>query len=214
MSLTIETARAPAETSSLEIGDLQRMTIEQYEEMARLGVLDDPRVELINGFLVKKMTKRPRHSATVGVLEELLRGMMPAGWHLRTEQPIRLPDYDEPEPDLAIARGKPGDYRQRHPGSGDVAMVIEVSESSLRVDRGDKLRAYARGGIPEYWIVNLVDRRIEEHRSPGPNGYASTTLHDPSARVAVRVEGVERGAIAVADVVPELNEEDAGPSPR
>jgi len=214
MSLTTETTGILAEASSLEIGDLKRMTVEQYEELARLGVLDDPRVELINGFLVKKMTQRPRHSSTVGVLEELLRGMMPDGWHLRTEQPIRLPDYDEPEPDLAIARGKAGDYRRRHPGAQDVAMVIEVSESILRVDRGDKLRAYARGGIPEYWIVNLVDRRIEAHRSPSSNGYASTTIHDPSARITVRVDGVERGEIAVAEVLPEIDTEEAGPPPR
>lgn len=214
MSLTIETTNVLTENSSLEIGDLKRMTIDQYEEMARLGVLDDPRVELINGFLVKKMTKRPWHSSTVGVLEELLRGMLPAGWHLRTEQPIRLPDYDEPEPDLAIARGKPADYRRRHPGAEDVAMVIEVSESSLRVDRSDKLRAYARGGIAEYWIVNLVDRRIEAHRLPGATGYASTTLHDPSSRIAVRVDGEERGAIAVAEVLPKPDMEDAGPAER
>lgn len=209
MNSTTEMMETIAETSSLELGDLKRMTIDQYEEMARLGVLDDPRVELINGFLVRKMTKRPLHSSTVGVLAELLRDITPDGWHLRIEQPIRLPNYDEPEPDLAVTRGKPGDYRQQHPSAEDVALVIEISESSLRVDRGDKLRAYARGGIAQYWIVNLVDRRIEAHGSPGPDGYGSTMLHDPSSRVAVRVEGAEAGTIAVAEALPERDAEEA-----
>ena len=160
MALTTETTDLLVEASSIEIGDLKRMTVDQYEEMARLGVLDDPRVELVNGFMVRKMTKRPAHSSKVGLIGEILGDLIPKGWHVRHEQPIRLPTYDEPEPDLAVTRGEQIDYEDRHPGPDDVALIVEVSDSSLRLDRGDKLRAYARAGIVHYWIVNLVDRRI------------------------------------------------------
>jgi len=203
MATATETVDWLASDSSIEIRDLARLTVDQYDEMARLGVLDDPRVELISGYLVRKMTKGPNHNSTLEIIGQLIRDMLPKGWYVREEKPIRLPNYDEPEPDLAVLRGKPGDYHLRHPGPEDVAMVIEVSESSLRIDRGDKLRAYARAGIPHYWIVNLVDRRIEAYRDPGPNGYAASTTFDPSSEVPVVIAGVELGRIAVKDVFPD-----------
>jgi Uma2 family endonuclease len=207
MALTTETTELLAEASSIEIRDLKRMTVDQYDELARLGVLDDPRVELVNGFMVRKMTKRPAHSSTLGVLQEILRNLIPKGWHIRVEQPIRIPPYDEPEPDLAIVRGVHSDYRHRHPGPDDVAMVVEVSDSSLRLDRGDKLRAYARAGIASYWIVNLVDRRIEAYRAPGQGGYGESTTYDRASRIPVSIGTEEVGAIDVRDVLPD---EDGG----
>ncbi len=158
MSLSTATTEMLVGASSIEIGDLKRMTIHQYEELARLGVLDDPRVELVNGFMVRKMTQGLNHTSTLDVIEKLIRDLLPENWYLRAERPVRLPNYDEPEPDLAILRGNPGDYRLRQPGPVDVGLIVEVSDSSLRLDRGDKLRAYARSGIVHYWIVNLVDR--------------------------------------------------------
>lgn len=82
MALTTETTEMLVGASSIEIGDLKRMTVDQYEEMARLGVLDDPRVELINGFLVRKMTKRPALSSTMGMVGEMLGELIPNGWHI------------------------------------------------------------------------------------------------------------------------------------
>ena len=114
--------------------------------------------------------------------------------------------YDEPEPDLLIVRGKPGDYRIGYPGPDDVALIVEVSDSSLRIDRGDKLRAYARSGIVHYWIVNLVDRRIEAYSDPGPDGYGASTIHDRSSEVAVVIDGVEAGRIAVGAVLVDNDE--------
>jgi Uma2 family endonuclease len=203
MATATEAVESLASDSSIEIRDLARLTVDQYDEMARLGILDDPRVELISGLLVRKMTKYPSHSSTTGTLLELLGKLVRDGWHLRIQEPIRIPPYDEPEPDLAIVRGRSADYHRRHPGPEDVAMVIEVSNSSLRLDRGDKLRAYARAGIPHYWIVNLVDHRIEAYRDPGPKGYAASTTFDPSSEAPVIIDGVERGRIAVKDVFPD-----------
>ena len=88
-------------------------------------------------------------------------------------------------------------------------MVVEVSESSLRLDRGDKLRAYARGGIAHYWIVNLIDHRIEAYRDPGPEGYGVSAAHDRSARLPVTVDQAGLGSIAVAEILP-APEDEAG----
>src|SRR4051794_13349799 len=95
------------EQSSIEIRDLARMTVEQYDEAARLDILNDPHVELLNGLLVKKKPNPPILCATVDGLGEPLRRLIPNGWYVRTGQPVRLPIYDEPEPDLAIVRGRP-----------------------------------------------------------------------------------------------------------
>jgi Uma2 family endonuclease len=202
MALTTEATDFLAEASSIEIGDLKRMTVDQYEELAQSGVLDDPRVELVNGLMVRKMTQGLDHTSTLDVIEKLIRDLLPANWYLRAERPVRLPNYDEPEPDLAVLRGNPGDYRRRHPGPADVALVVEVADSSLRLDRGDKLRAYARSGIARYWIVNLVDRRIEAYSDPGPDGYGKSSYHDASSRVSLTIGEVDRGAISVSEVLP------------
>ena len=82
--------------------------------------------------------------------------------------PIVLNDWSEPEPDVAICRFDPNDYRHEHPKASDVLLVVEVAETTLAYDRGRKVAAYARSGIPEYWIVNLVDRRIEVFSDPDP----------------------------------------------
>lgn len=192
-------------TTALEMGDLARITVDQYEELARLGTLADPGVELVNGLLVRKTTKSPRHSATVMVIEEVIRAVTPEGWHVRVEQPVRLPEHDEPEPDLAIVRGNAIDYLERHPGPADVALVVEVevAAASLRIDRGDKLRAYSRGGIPAYWIVNLIERRVEVYGDPVPEGYASLVTHEPSSDIVLTIAGQERGRVVAGDLLPE-----------
>ena len=203
MALTTETTDLLVEASSIEIGDLKRMTVDQYEEMARLGVLDDPRVELVNGFMVRKMTQGLNHTSTLDVIEKLIRDLLPENWYVRAERPVRLPNYDELEPDLAVLRGNPGDYRRRQPGPDDVALIVEVSDSSLRLDRGDKLRAYARSGIVHYWIVNLVDRRLEAYSVPTPDGYGSSTIYDRPSDVPLVIAGVEVGRIPVGVVLPD-----------
>ena len=157
-----------------------RMTVDEYERME--GVLDDPRVELIDGYLVRKMGKRPPHSWSVERISDLILARLPDGWIRRQEQPVRIPDFDEPEPDVAVVVGPRDRYRVRHPGPGDVTLLIEVSESSLDHDRSDKLRAYARGAIPTYWIVNLVDRRVEVYTEPVEGGYASCLHFTPAPR--------------------------------
>src|SRR5271157_3483797 len=126
--------------------EIYRFTIEQYDRMVLDGTIaEDEPVELLSGIVVRKMPKKPKHSVTTIWLGEELRGQLPPGWHIRQEQPLRIPDYDEPEPDLVLVWGAIMDYAGRHPDPADVALVGEVSETTLDRDQGEKCaRAAAR----------------------------------------------------------------------
>jgi Uma2 family endonuclease len=181
---------------------LYRISVNEYDRMVEAGVFGEARIELIQGLLVKKMPKKTPHVIATKLLNHHLMRIVPTGWHISKEDPIRIPDYDEPEPDLALVKGEPRDYGTGHPGPDKVALLIEVSESTLAIDRGEKLAAYAVGGIPVYWIVNLVDRRVEVYSSPGPAGYQSHTDFTPGMEIPVIIAGVECGRIAVNEILP------------
>ncbi len=181
---------------------IYRLTVEEYERLAGTTVLDDPRVELIAGYLVKKMPKYPSHIWVVATLVAILGRMLPVGWSWRKEDPVRIPQFDEPEPDVAVVRGSLDDYRSRIPEPRDVALVVEVAETTLDRDQGPKRDAYAHGRIPVYWIVNLVDRRVEVYSDPGSEGYQSRQQFTSGQEIPVIIDGVEVGKIAVAAVLP------------
>ncbi len=143
-----------------------RLTVEQYHAMIRAGVLteNDP-VELLEGVLVFKMPKNPPHSYSTGVARKTIEAILPNGWTYRVQEPITLAD-GEPEPDGAVVQGSLGDYLRRHPSPAEIALVIEVADSTLSQDRGIKSRSYARAGIPVYWIVNLAERCVEVYTRP------------------------------------------------
>jgi len=178
------------------------MTVDEYERLAAAGVLNDPRVELIDGLLVKKMTQEPPHSWAVEAAHEHLERILPPGWFIREEKPVRIPRFDEPEPDLSVIRGTRDDYRGRHPAPGDIALLVEVAESSLNRDQGEKRAAYAQGGVPLYWIVNLIDRQVETYSDPRAGDYQSSQVLRPGDDILVVIDGVEVGRIAVAEVLP------------
>jgi Uma2 family endonuclease len=179
-----------------------RITVDEYERMA--GALDDPRVELIDGYLVKKMGKKPPHVWAADGAEEAIGAILPPGWYLRRESPVRIPKFDEPEPDLAIARGTRDDYRWRHPGPKDISLIVEVAESSLARDRGEKRVAYGKGPhpIPVYWIVNLVEHQVEVYSNAGRAGYGSRQDFRSGEHVPVVIDGVEVGRISVDTIMP------------
>ena len=128
------------------LDDLYRMSVDEYERLADSGCLKDRRVELINGWLVRKMTTKPPHVVAVDATREAISRLLPPTWWIRDEKPVRIPDFDEPEPDVSVVRGSRDDYRSRHPGPGDIELLVEVSDTSLAWDRGEKRAAYARGG--------------------------------------------------------------------
>src|SRR5262249_35647718 len=158
MSVTTQRTTTPT-IGAADVPDvpIYRLSIEQYHAMAELGILteNDP-VELLEGWLVLKMTKHRPHSRCTHRTRRALERLLPAGWYVDSQEPITTID-SEPEPDVAVIRGELDDYPDRQPGSTDVALVIEVADTSLRTDRGAKKRVYAHAGIPVYWIANLVE---------------------------------------------------------
>jgi Uma2 family endonuclease len=176
-----------------------RLTVDEYEKIA--GFLHDDRVELIDGYLVKKMTKNPPHVIGCARALAALARAAPAGWHCRPGEPVRLGLRTEPEPDVSLARGTVDDYPGGHPGPADVALVVEVSDTTLPKDRRRK-RTYGPAGIPVYWIINLNERRVEVYTGPGPDGYASQTDYTPGMDVPLVIDGVIVGHIAVDDLLP------------
>lgn len=146
-----------------------RLQVHQYQEMIRSGILtDDDPVELLEGWLVTKMPKNPPHRVTTQITRETLAQIIPSGWYVDDQEPITTKD-SEPEPDVVIVQGDRRDYLDRHPYADEVALVVEVADTTLQRDRTSKKRLYARAGIAIYWIINLPERKIEVHTKPLSN---------------------------------------------
>ena len=189
-------------------GEVYRFTVDQYDRMVRDGTIseDDP-VELLDGIVVRQMPKGPRHDASLARCRRQIERILPAGWYLRLEGSVRIPDYNEPETDLCVVRGDSDDYTDRHPDPGDVGLIVEIAESSLPRDRGEKRDNYGRAGIPVYWIVNLVDRQLEVYAHPVAGtrtggAYPAPTILGESGAIGLTIEGQATGQIAVADLLP------------
>jgi Uma2 family endonuclease len=183
-----------------------RFSVARYQRMIETGVLmPDDKVELLENYVVLKMPRNPSHDSTIQrMLRPLLRPI-PIGWDLRIQSAVTLSD-SEPEPDFALVRGSAADYENRHPGPADIGQLIEVADSSLLRDQRDKTRIYARAGIPVYWIVNLLDRRIEVYSQPsGPTpqpAYGSFQVYQPGDHVPIILDGNAVGTVAVSDLIP------------
>jgi Uma2 family endonuclease len=183
------------------MGSLYRMTVDQYERLVESGVLDGQPIELIDGLLVRKMAKKPPHVIASEAMRDELLGLVPRGWRLTIEAPVRIPEFDEPEPDLGVVRGTRDQYKDHHPGPADIGLLIEVSDTTLDRDRGEKQLAYARGGVPIYWIVNLVDHQVEIYIGPTPTGYRDRRVLTPNEQIPVVLDGQEIGQITVRAVL-------------
>jgi Uma2 family endonuclease len=182
---------------------LWRISIERYHRMIQAGVLTaDDQVELLEGLLVAKMNKSPRHCAAGRLVRLALEAVVPEGWFVDTQDPITLAD-SEPEPDVSVANVNRIDLLDRHPGADEVALVVEISDTSLARDRDAKRRIYASAGVPVYWIVNLVDECVEVYWSPVDQaGYGRREAYRKGDAVPVILEGQEVGRIAVAALLP------------
>jgi Uma2 family endonuclease len=184
-----------------------RMSAEVYEKIVEAGVFGDKSpIFLWKGQLVLPMTKGPNHEYPLIALHGALFRLLPEGWHIRQESPVKIRDDSEPEPDLSVIRRPLGDYKGRTPDARDVALAVEVSVSSLRFDSGEKLAGYAEAAVPVYWVVNLIRQRIDVYTGPsGPTeapGYAEHHSYNPDEDVPVTLDGREVGRIAVKDVLP------------
>jgi hypothetical protein len=186
---------------------VRRFTVDEYHRMIATGILrsGEP-YELIYGWIVEKMTINPAHAYTVGELDVRLSQLVGGRSVVRTQQPVTIGAAgSEPEPDIAVAAGPSNRYKNRHPDPKDVPLVIEVADSSLAEDRSTKLQLYAAAKIPVYWILNLVDRRVEVYTQPrgGKNPtYRGQDTYGPDDSVPVVVAGTELGTILVRELLP------------
>jgi Uma2 family endonuclease len=199
-------AYPPVEAQSVPTDPIFRLSVEQYHEMIRSGILTaDDRVELLEGWLVLKMSKNPPHRVATELAADALRLVVPQGWYVTTQEPVTT-STSEPEPDISVVRGRPRDYVDRHPGPEHLAMVVEVADSSISRDRGIKRRAYARAGVPIYWIVDVAERRVEICTLPtGPAeqpAYGAVQQYGQDEMLPVIIGGQEVGRIAVRDILP------------
>lgn len=145
---------------------VHRFTVDEYHRLTEIGVLTPAdRVELLQGYIVDKMSQKPPHAASVSRCNRLLARVLPEDWVLRIQTPITLRD-SEPEPDILIAAGPDERYSHRHPTPRDTSLLIEIADSSLLPDRLNKIPLYAAERIVECWLINLVDLRLEVYTKP------------------------------------------------
>lgn len=154
----------------------------EYDQLIRLGAFADEHIELLEGALVPMSPIGPPHAATVQRLSELLLPALLGRARVRIQNPIAASDVSEPEPDVAVV--PLGEYDADHPAQAH--LIIEVADSSLAHDRGRKARIYAACQVPEYWIVNLVDRTIEVRTEPVLGSYQRVTIHPKGATLCPR----------------------------
>ncbi len=147
---------------------IRRWTRQEYHCLVEQGFFgSDERIELLDGVLIVKEPQYSPHYTATALTHDTLRAAFGPGWFVRMGGPVALDESSEPEPDVCVVPGAPRDYRDAHPSRP--VLVVEVSESRLRFDRADKAAIYARAGVADYWIVNLVDRVLEVHRDPAPS---------------------------------------------
>lgn len=182
-----------------------RLSVAQYHQMIEAGILTpDDRVELLEGWLISKVPKKPPHSVATRRTRAALIALLPAGWYVDTQEPITLAD-SEPEPDVTIVRDDANDYLDRHPGAEDLPLVVEVADTTIARDRKLKQRIYARAGIPVYWIINLRTKRVEVYTAPLADevsaSYQNRQDYTAADELPVLIEGREVGRIKVADLL-------------
>jgi len=184
----------------------KRWTRIEYDRLIDKGVFGPKdRIELLGGLLVVREPQGGPHAMGIRMVEEALRGVFASGWDVRGQLPVALDDDSEPEPDISVVPGSFRDYRQAHPARA--VLIVEVAESSLRLDRGEKGSLYARAGVPDYWIVNLVDHVLEVYRDPAadagtPYGWRYASVVTLRAGDAVRSLAAPHSSVPVVDLVP------------
>lgn len=187
--------------------EVVRWRLDQYHEMVAKGFLgEDDAVELLEGWIVPKMPHNPDRDLTIEDVEDQLSPLLPKEWKLRIQSALSIPNAEsEPEPDLTVCV-RQQHRRRRHPRPSDTAMVGEVSDSSLRRDRTVKLRMYASGRIPIYWIINLDDRQVEVYADPIGSGdkarYRRKRFYRNGDQVPVVIAGKEIGRIPASRILP------------
>lgn len=182
-----------------------RLSVAQYHEMIEHGILTtDDRVELLDGYLVTKMSKKPRHSQVTQQSGDIIGQALPNGWFVNIQEPITLLE-SEPEPDISVIRGNRKQFRDQHPAAKDIGMLIETADTSLQRDRGSKKRIYAAAQIAIYWIINLIDDKIEVYSRPTVEDkrwdYRDSAEYRLEDSVPFVLDGMEVARVSVTELL-------------
>lgn len=182
------------------------MTVAEYYRAARRGVFKrGEKLELIDGEVFQKVSPPLSPHATVtSIVLRALSDLRREGVYIRVQLPIRLDDYNEPEPDLAVVAGRAEDYLKGHPGARDVKLLVEVADSSIQFDKGRKAKLYAEFGISEYWVADVNGRSILVFREPEAEGYRSCQVF--GADGAVSPLFAPKAVFKVAELIPSLED--------
>ncbi|OLP18747.1 hypothetical protein BST81_08875 [Leptolyngbya sp. 'hensonii'] len=164
---------------------LRRFSVQEYHQMAAFGILrPDERVELLDGQIIKMAAKGTAHRAAISRIDYLIRERLGDRVLVCLQDPVRLDDYSEPEPDVALLHPNPTYYEDHHPSPSEVFLIIEVSDTTLKFDCETKALAYARSGIVEYWVLDVNGRELHLYRQPSAAGYQSHTILAETLTVA------------------------------
>lgn len=174
-----------------------RLTVADYHRMAEAGILgEDDRVEFIEGEIIDMAPIGSEHASCVARLNRLFGTCVGERAIVAVQNPVRLDELNEPQPDIALLRYRDDFYRSAHPSSKDVLLIVEVADTSLRYDREIKLPLYAKHGIPEVWIVDLENHRLEIYRQPAADTYRERIC--PSATDTVAPAGLPECTVALS----------------
>jgi Uma2 family endonuclease len=193
-------------TMSAAVPSLRLWTREDYYKLAESGVFrPGERVELIGGKIVEMSPQNSPHFTALSLVEDAIRTIFGIGYVVRIQGPLDVSPVSQPEPDIAVVRGTIRDYAKAHPTTA--ALVVEVSDSTLAYDRGEKASLYASARVPEYWVLNLVDRCLEVHRDPipmpgQPYGYGYRSRTQYFVNDTVTLLAMPHSAIKIADLLP------------
>ena len=185
---------------------LRRWTRDEYDRLVHLGAFHaGERLELIDGFLVLREPQGARHAAGIRRVLAALRHALGSEWQIDSQLPLALDPTSEPEPDVSVVAGDAGSYRDAHPSRP--LLVVEIADSSYRIDHEFKTSLYARAAVPECWIVDLPRSVVEVHRNPeqsetAPYGWRYSTVDAlrPPSTITARL--APHTTIALADLLP------------
>ena len=179
------TTTAASAPTTISAPARRRFTVAEYYAMADAGILsENDRVELLDGDVIVMPPIGDWHAASVKLFNNTMVPALRGRAMIAVQDPVRLDDDSEPQPDVMLLQWRDDFYRNGHPGPADVLLLIEVADSSVEFDRTVKLAAYARAGIPEVWIVARAERRIEAYAEPAGNEYATVRCFGPGETVA------------------------------
>ena len=180
-------------------------TRDEYQRLADLGFFEGRRVELIEGQVMDMAAMSSPHATAVDLVDAALKAVFDAGYYVRQQKPFVISDISEPEPDVAVVPGTIRDYAKAHPTTA--ALLVEVADTSVSYDRSVKGSLYAKAGIADYWILNLVQRQLEVYRQPvaddeAPYGWRYGEVMTYSPGQAVAPLAAVNGRVAVEDLLP------------